>query len=156
MTFRFTIKDRARVFEHNDGFVIALADGAGGTSNGAVAAEGIVNSVGAAQTAAHDWCALLAELDRDGYRLGHGQSTAVLLSIDAANISGASVGDSGAWLVQGAEVNDLTDGQSRKPHVGGGCKPFRVQPVPFVGTLVVASDVLRYANRSDIARIANA
>jgi PPM family protein phosphatase len=149
-------QDRARVFEFADGFVVALADGAGGTGNGAAAAAAIVDSVRAAGTASHDWHALLAELDRAADRLGHGQSTAVILSITREGIAGASVGDSGAWLLHGDDVLELTDGQTRKPLVGSGCAPFRIPLTRFGGgTLLVASDgLLRYATRHDITRIA--
>jgi serine/threonine protein phosphatase PrpC len=80
----------------------------------------------------------------------------VIVSITAAGIAGASVGDSGAWLIQGSDILDLTDGQARKPLVGSGSVPFRIQPTPLGGgTLLVASDgLLRYAKRHDIARVA--
>ena len=148
-------QDRARVFEHGDGLVVALADGAGGTGNGDAAAQAIVDAAGAAASST-DWCTLLDDLDLDGERLGHGQSTAVILSISGSGISGASVGDSGAWLITGTNVVDLTDDQARKPLVGDGCVPFRVTARPIRdGTLLVASDgLLRYAKRSDIAQIA--
>ena len=149
-------EDRARVFTAEGGIVIALADGAGGTGNGARAAQAIVDAAGASRLTT-SWCALLDDLDQDGTRLGHGQSTAVLLSISASGISGASVGDSGAWVIVGADVVDLTAGQHRKPLVGDGCLPFRVTAPPLDGgTLLVASDgLLRYAKQPDIVRIAN-
>src|SRR5215468_5569678 len=129
-------QDRARVFEVGDDRIIVLADGAGGTGNGALAAQAIVDAVGAATHATQDWCALLADLDRDGNRLGHGESTAVILAIRGGTISGASVGDSGAWLLRESDVIDLTEGQRRKPLVGSGCVPFRVAPIEFdEGTL---------------------
>lgn len=89
--------------------------------------------------------------------VGHGQSTAVVLSVSGSGISGASVGDSAAWLIAGADVLDLTEGQRRKPLVGGGCLPFRVKHMAYSGnTLLVASDGLfRYAKPADVARIAN-
>jgi serine/threonine protein phosphatase PrpC len=148
-------QDRARVFDADGDVIVALADGAGGTAHGATAAQAVVDAVGAAATATHDWCALLSDLDRDLQRLGRGQSTAVILSIRAGSISGASVGDSGAWLVRTADVIDLTERQQRKPLVGGGCTPFRIQPVHLdISTLLVASDGLfAYAKRSDILRI---
>lgn len=153
-----TGQDRARVFACDDGLVVALADGAGGTGNGARAAEAIIDAVGDVGSATHDWCALLQALDRDAARLGHGQSTAVILSVGATGISGASVGDSGAWQVRGTDVLDLTEGQRRKPLVGGGCTPFPVRSPPLDGgTLLVASDGLfRYANSGELARLASA
>jgi serine/threonine protein phosphatase PrpC len=148
-------QDRAQVFGADDHVIIALADGAGNTADGATAAQAIVDAVGAAATTTHDWCALLSEFDRDLHRLGRGQSTAVILSIHAGSISGASVGDSGAWLVRAADIADLTERQQRKPLVGGGCLPFRIQPLQLgTSTLLVASDgLLNYARRSDILRI---
>jgi PPM family protein phosphatase len=150
-------QDRARVFELGDELVIALADGAGGTSNGATAAQALVDAVGALGRTAHDWSAQLDELDRDPQRLGSGQSTAVIVSIRDGVLSGASVGDSGAWLLQGPSVIDLTEGQQRKPLVGDGCVPWRIPPMRLDGrTLLVASDgLLRYAKRADIVRIAS-
>lgn len=149
-------QDRARVFERNDGIVIALADGAGGAGNGATTAQAIIDAVGAAGVGA-DWSLLLADLDQDAKRLGGVQSTAVILSVSESGLAGASVGDSGAWLISGLDVVDLTNGQDRKPLVGDGCNTFRVTAPPIGdGTLLIASDgLLRYAKRHDIARVAN-
>lgn len=149
-------QDRARVFDDGDDVIIALADGAGGTASGATAAQAIVDAVGAAATTARDWCALLSELDRDPLRLGRGQSTAVIVSISAGAISGASVGDSGAWLLRATDIVELTEGQQRKPFVGDGCVPLRIRPAPLdSATLLVASDGLfHYARRTDILRLA--
>ena len=52
-------QDRARVFETGDDVVVVLADGAGGTGNGAAAADAVVNAVGAAREATRDWCEVL-------------------------------------------------------------------------------------------------
>jgi hypothetical protein len=79
----------------------------------------------------------------------------VILAVTAAGITGASVGDSEAWMLTGHHLTELTAGQMRKPLVGDGCIPFRVDS-PALGrsTLLVASDGLtRYATRTDIARI---
>lgn len=148
-------QDRVRVIERTDRIVIALADGAGGTGNGSVAAQAIVDAIDTA-SAGVDWAALLADLDQDAKRLGGGQSTAVILSVSSSGISGASVGDSGAWLISGSDILDVTEGQARKPLVGDGCHPFRVSAQPLGdGTLLVASDgLLRYAKRRDIVRVA--
>lgn len=151
---RIAGQDRARVSVSPRGLVIALADGAGGTSNGAAAAQAFVDAVGASSPEIN-WSALIEALDSDAPRLGHGQTTAVVLTVDPGGITGCTVGDSGAWLVRD-EVIDLTDGQIRKPLVGGGCIPFvfRVSPIGN-GTLLVASDgLLRYGRQQDIAAIA--
>src|SRR5690606_20334573 len=104
-------QDRARVVEAPNELVVVVADGAGGTRNGETAAQAIVDAVGGRAGTSQDWCSLLEELDRDQRRLGHGQSTAVIVSIGGGVLSGASVGDSSAWLVQGTNVVDLTEGQ---------------------------------------------
>ena len=134
--------------------VVALADGAGGTARGEVAAAAVVAA--AAGAWGDDGAALLAELDREGKRLGGGQATAVVLAVAAGVITGASVGDSGAWLVRGDTIVDLTEHQIRKPLVGSGCVAGRIAPTPLGdGTLLVASDGLsRYASPRDVARVA--
>lgn len=152
---RATGQDRARVIERASGLVAVLADGAGGTGNGARAAQAIVDAV-ADSPHHHDFCELLDELDLDGARLHHGQSTAVIVSITETAVSGASVGDSAAWTIspQGRIV-DLTAHQRRKPLVGDGCVPVAFASAPLgAGTLVVGSDGLfRYAKQEDIVRI---
>ena len=146
---------RARVVEVENGLVIALADGAGGTGNGALAADALVRAIEGETTLPDgDRCAALIEnLDAEPQRLARGQSTAVILGV-GTQIVGASVGDSGAWLLRGSEVVDLTSGQIRKPLVGDGCATVPIGPLLFEGTLLVASDGLfRYAKRADIARV---
>lgn len=152
-------QDRAAVFEPrgaSDRIVLALADGAGGTGHGAAAAQAILDAVDAASAVAPDWCDLLCQLDRTPARLGHGQSTAVLVDVSPTTVSGASVGDSGAWWIHASTLLDLTEGQRRKPLVGAGCAPFRIAPTPLgPGTLLVASDgLLRYAPPRRIAELA--
>jgi len=164
-------QDRARVFEVSGDVTLVVADGAGGTVRGAVAAQAIVDAVGAvaaeavadpvdamgvAHAAPRDWSTLLLDLDRDAQCLGHGQSTAVIVSIRGGVVSGASVGDSGAWLIHDGDAIDLTEGQSRKPLVGAGCRTWCIPPRPLGGgTLLVASDgLLRYAQRAAIVRLA--
>lgn len=139
-------QDRAAARDVDDGVLIVLADGAGGTGRGAEAAQIVVDT---ATTRS------LAELDRTLEQLG-GQTTAVVLAITSAGIEGASVGDSEACIVRGSEIEDLTANQVRKPLVGGGCIPTTIRGAALGnGTLVVASDGLwKYAKRADIARIA--
>jgi PPM family protein phosphatase len=142
--------DRAAVISIDDGIVIALADGAGGTGGGAKAAQAIVDAVIANPTLT-DWAAALVDLD-DPARLGGGQTTAVILHVTADGIAGASVGDSGAWIIRDGVIEDLTVHQVRKPLVGASCEPIAFGSGPLgEGTLIVASDgLLRYANRKDI------
>jgi serine/threonine protein phosphatase PrpC len=143
-------QDRAVVVPHDGGVVVALADGAGGTGNGAAAADAIVEAV--TRVPGLDPVMLLEKLDERLVQLG-GQSTAVVIAINGEELRGASVGDSGAWLIDGANAVDVTAGQQRKPLLGDGAivMPFAAQ---LRGTLLVASDgLLRYAKRADIARV---
>ena len=90
-------QDRAAVFERSDGGItIALADGAGGTSNGDVAARAVVDLAQVLAGSDADWSMTLASLDRDTTRLQGGQATAIVLVVTEDAIRGASVGDSEA------------------------------------------------------------
>jgi serine/threonine protein phosphatase PrpC len=104
-------QDRVRVVEVEQGLVIALADGAGGTSHGANAAQRIVDVIANERSLpTMERCAQwIEELDSELA----GQATAVILAV-GSHITGASVGDSGAWLI-GDGVIDLTHAQRRKP-----------------------------------------
>lgn len=147
-------QDHAVVLERGGGLVIVLADGAGGTRAGGMAAQAVVDAVSAAAPGS-DWGALLESLDADVARRGRGHTTAIVLAIDERGITGYGVGDSGAWLV-GGDIVDLCEGQRRKPFVGDGCFPFPIAVGPIGdATLLVASDGLfNYAPRSEIMRIA--
>lgn len=147
-------QDRGLVLPCEHGVVIALADGAGGTSGGERAAKAVVDRVAAVASHAYDWPLLLAELDMQ--QIGYGQTTAVVLWLTRDKIVGASAGDSGAWIVREAGIEDLTSAQHRKPLIGDGAI---VTPLDAGGlrggTLLVASDgLLKHAKHDDIARLA--
>ena len=148
-------QDRATFISDGEEIVIALADGAGGTGGGELAAQAVIDAVAKDHTIA-DFASLLEDLDGDPERLGPGQTTAVLVRVTSNGVIGASVGDSGAWLIAGEDIADLTSGQHRKPLVGSGCTPVAFAGAfPPGSTLVVASDgLLRYAKRADLARVA--
>jgi serine/threonine protein phosphatase PrpC len=138
--------------------VVAVADGAGGTGNGAAAAERLIAALtklagGAAST---DWfdalCAFDDELSPSG-----GQTTGVVAFIDSDRIVGASVGDSSAWLISAAgEPTDLTARQRRRPLLGSG----EALPVQFEAShggerVLLASDGLfKYATAERICALA--
>jgi PPM family protein phosphatase len=143
------LEDRAIAIPIDGGIVIAVADGAGGTGNGAVAAQAIIDVV-AADPSVSDWAAALVDLD-DPARLGGGQATAVIATVTTRGIVGASVGDSAAWIVRDGAVVDLTCHQERKPLVGDGCSPTAFGAELGDGTLVIATDgLVRYAIAKDI------
>jgi serine/threonine protein phosphatase PrpC len=159
-------QDRVSVSSTRDRIVIALADGAGGTAGGERAANAVIDAVAAAQLGADapergggvidDWTAVLTELELDPDRLGPGQTTAVVATVTQGGIRGASAGDSGAWVIRGGEIEDLTRAQHRKPLIGDHSIALPFQSGPLAGgTLLVASDgLLRYAKPEAIARVA--
>jgi serine/threonine protein phosphatase PrpC len=148
-------EDRAAYFATEVGGVLVVADGAGGTSHGALAAEAVISAVAAnlALRSGEGWMNVLVQVDR---ALRSGETTAVVASIVGDEIFGASVGDSGAWLIDANGHHVLTHAQQRKPLVGTG----RATPVPFMahlgaGTLLLATDgLLNYAPAPRIAELA--
>jgi PPM family protein phosphatase len=78
------------------------------------------------------------------------------VEIHGRSVRGASVGDSGAWLVGPPGLADLTDSQRSKPLLGSGtCRPTAFGPVDLDRRLIVASDGLfKYAPRERIRQSA--
>jgi serine/threonine protein phosphatase PrpC len=147
-------QDRAVVVPRANDVVIALADGSGGTANGGAAAQAVIDAVMRRPEACTDVASLLYELD-DPERVQHGETTAVILVASSTLITGASVGDSGAWVIDDDSMIELTESQKRKPFLGAGCTPVAFSnPFPPGSTLLVASDGLwRYTKPRDIARV---
>jgi serine/threonine protein phosphatase PrpC len=161
--YRAELEDRAEVIERGSELVLVVVDGAGGRAGGARAADSVIQGV--RQAAAtfrrlddpRAWCRLLSEMDQVLLEDPEaGETTAVVAALSPAGIVGASVGDSGAWLVTPKEYADLTENQRQKPFLGTGA----AIPVPFKarrldGTLLVASDGLfKYADWERIAEVA--
>jgi PPM family protein phosphatase len=139
--YRQRCEDRVKVLEADEGVVIVVADGAGGTGAGGQAADAVVREVTAAASFERDsgsWCDVLRQTD---YRVGAGESTCVVVAWSAKGIVGASVGDSRAWLLEGDDLIDLTRDQVRKHLLGSG----EAHPVGFShpasqGLLLVCTD----------------
>lgn len=139
-----------------EGLVIAaVADGAGGLSGGAAAADLLISAVAELQAPATMLVPRMLEqlLVRADSRIlrtrGAGETTAVVVVASDGRVFGASVGDSEAWLIAGADVQVLTARQLRKPLLGSGAAvPTSFGPVPFRGRLVLGSDGLfKYSSR---------
>jgi hypothetical protein len=149
-------EDRVDVIPCAGGLVIVVADGAGGSGAGAHAADLLLARVRAAAGQARrvedvDAAGILAEADRAllADRSG-GQTTGVIALVTAADVSGASIGDSQAWVI-GADTSfarELTERQLRQPLLGSGravAVPFAAAATPGA-TLIVATDGLfKYA-----------
>lgn len=150
-------EDRLATFPLPDGRLIVLADGAGGTGSGGRAAEAVC---AAAARAVFDgprptdaWVRWLRELDQaiHASRCG-GETTAVVVQLHRGELCGASVGDSGAAILDGDALVDLTEHQIRKPLLGSRmARPVGFGPHALRGRLLVASDGLwTYVRRETI------
>ncbi len=153
--YRRHCEDRVAVFNSDDRSVIVVADGAGGVGSGDIAAEAVVREIQREYKHTHsadDWNAILKQVD---CRVGPGESTAVVVDVRPYGIAGASVGDSGAWIIFDGQITDLTLGQKRKPLLGSGS----ASPVSFLhstlhGILLIATDgFYNYAKRDAILRM---
>jgi serine/threonine protein phosphatase PrpC len=141
------LQDRLAVIETAGRLLLTVADGAGGITGGAEAADLFLCSVRQnteSLKAPRDCLEILAKIDQDLERAPEcGQTTGVIAVIGPEGISGASVGDSLAWFFSRDEKIELTRGQQRKPFLGTGAATI----VPFSlakrsGTIVVGTDGL--------------
>jgi serine/threonine protein phosphatase PrpC len=155
-------EDRIGVCETHDALVLVVADGVGGRSGGGAASKRAVEIVRKAVTGerpndeAQIWAERVAGIDRLLSRDKEaGETTLVVAAVTtgrAPHIVGASVGDSGAWIVTTEGVDDLTRRQAHKPYLGSSA----ALPVPFdavwnEGTLLLATDGLfKYTDRDRI------
>jgi serine/threonine protein phosphatase PrpC len=85
-----------------------------------------------------------------------GETTCVIAVVEEGNVYGASVGDSGAWMVRPSGIIDLTKDQVRKPFVGSGS----AHTVAFTHTckrgdhLMLATDgLLKFTSPSRIGEV---
>jgi PPM family protein phosphatase len=154
VAYRQRCEDRVRVIDFEDGVVIVVADGAGGSGAGAEAAEAVIREVTAAASLGHDaeaWCEVLRQTD---HRVGAGQSTCAVVARSATGIVGASVGDSKAWLFDNDDLIDLTKHHIRKPLLGTGeALPVGFSRPASPDLLLVATDgFCNYVRRERLLR----
>jgi serine/threonine protein phosphatase PrpC len=155
-------EDRVHVEQCGSRTLAVVADGAGGTGSGAAAAA-MACSIAAQRLrtqgtrTAEDWARCLYQVDQALVQTG-GQCTAVVVEISEGRVFGASVGDSGAWMLNGKAVIDLTENQHRKPLLGSDeAMPMAFGPIELSGRLLIGTDGLfKYATESDIAQRATA
>jgi serine/threonine protein phosphatase PrpC len=153
-------QDRVEVMRLGDVTVMVVADGSGGMSGGAQAAEHALREImkAARRRTLSDqtsWTSMLADADSEVARRT-GQCAVVAVALVADRIVGASVGDCGAWLVTVNGIDDLTDTQVRKPLLGSGeAVPVAFEAVLRDSTLLLATDgLLKYGRRDRIAVLA--
>lgn len=139
------MQDRAEILRLGDKIVVLLADGSGGRSGAAQAAERFIRSAREAAetlTTAQDCVQLLIALDQEIERTADcGETTGVIVVVTSTAIFGGNVGDSAAWLFTSDTKEELT--RVRKPYLGTGvAAPHQFQWDLTEGTLAVASDGL--------------
>ena len=152
------LQDSADIFWCGSNLVLVVADGAGGISGGAKAAQFVVSSF--KKRLASIVCnleslnKLLTSIDREMAASGaYGETTCVVVVLSATGIIGTSVGDSGALIFSNSGITNQTANQARRPFVGSG----QSTPVGFSDGLLVASDgLLKYTSREKIAAAINA
>jgi serine/threonine protein phosphatase PrpC len=155
--------DHVAVARRDDGVVLALADGAGNDERGGALARWMVDelakrALAAASLPSADVLSRWAEeLDRTWSATGRGgECTLVVARADGAKVQGASVGDSGAWLVHSGSYDELTGEQRRRPLLGQGrATVLAFGPVQHQGVLLLATDgLLKYAPEQKIRHLA--
>ncbi len=147
-------EDRTFVREFEDGVLIGVADGAGGTGSGDLAAETVVRELSLLTDVPRPesgWTGFLSRVDQ---RVAEGESTGVVVARTNDGIVGASVGDSQAWLFEDGELVDLTRFQCRKPLLGSGvAAPTGFSRPASGGLLLVATDgFCNYVRRKDLLK----
>lgn len=150
-------QDRGLILHDGPRLVLCVADGAGGKSGGAEAATMVMEMARqwSHQLVSANACVeLLRKIDAAiAQDAQAGETTAVLVAITPTEVFGASVGDSGAWLIpsQGGH-SDLTSGQQRKPFLGSGSAlPIAFHKPQSRGQLLLATDgLLKYTSAENI------
>jgi serine/threonine protein phosphatase PrpC len=157
-------QDRVAVIRHTAGIVAVLADGAGGTSGGAEAADTLLLWAQAYASRATDlthasqWAELLQRVDQQ-IASANGQTTGVIVALTDHGLTGASVGDSAAWTIAddpASGYDDLTANQAQKPLLGSAAtRPVAFERATTVGTVLLASDgLVKYAPPRRICEVA--
>ena len=139
------LQDRAEIFCDGERIVVALADGAGGMSGGAQAADELIRLVAEGRSSLRNGqdCVNLLQKADERISAGGGETTGIVLISEGGKVFGASVGDSEAWLFTAMGKQHLTKAQVRKPLLGSG----EAETVAFAvevseGLLLIASDGL--------------
>jgi PPM family protein phosphatase len=153
-------QDRAIAIPTAGGYLVAVADGAGGTGGGPVAAECLIAFVSrlTEKAASTDWFDALCAFDDElSARPLSGHTTGIVAFIGSERVIGASVGDSSAWLISPSKRTiDLTARQRRKPLLGSGeALPVQFEAERFGNRVLLGSDGLfKYAPADRICSIA--
>jgi serine/threonine protein phosphatase PrpC len=154
-------QDRAAWYRSGGRLVVMVADGAGSQVDSGHAAEFAIQAamkyVGRETHPLEpaQWLELIADIDVPLSLEPSGETTLVVVDMGPERVTGASVGDSKAFIVDGRNFTDLTAGQSQKPLLGSGSAVARAFEAPWKsGRLLVCSDGLhKYAARDKLADV---
>jgi hypothetical protein len=152
------LQDRVEVFRFDNRLVLAVADGAGGISGAAQAADLCMRLIRESAQSLNSPAACSDLLQTIDLRVASvsacGETTGLVIVIEPERLFGASVGDSMAWAFSANNRIELTDGQQRKPFLGSGmafCRPFLFPRID--GTIVAGTDGLwKYTSIESIER----
>jgi serine/threonine protein phosphatase PrpC len=150
-------QDRGIVLHNGARLELAVADGAGGQAGGmeaAIMACAFLRDHSASLLGEEDCVELLRRMDAAiATDPVAGETTVALAVVTAHEVFGASVGDSGAWLIPAeGELINLTIRQQRRPFIGSG----NAWPVSFRyprphGLILLATDgLLKYTSAERI------
>lgn len=153
-------QDRGAVIEASIGLVMVVADGAGGQSGGAKAAAMAVELVRQKKNELREagaCVALLQSMDRaiSQDRVA-GETTCALAVVTRSGVYGASVGDSGVWLIKESGFINLTERQSRKPFIGSGMawpSAFEYKTTGGDSLLLATDGLLKYTSPEQIVEV---
>ena len=153
-------QDRGLVIEAGSGLVMVVADGAGGQSRGAEAAVRAVEFVHQSANELHGASTCAALLQRMDQAISQdrvaGETTCALAVVGRDGVYGASVGDSGVWVINGSGFINLTERQSRKPFIGSGSawpSSFEYRITDGDSLLLATDGLLKYTNSERIVSV---
>lgn len=147
-------QDRVLVERRGQRTLAIVCDGAGNGGRGGLAADLAVAELARVWREGFvDWVRALLAVDQLLKREAQGgETTCVVVDIsDDGQFRGASVGDSGAWMLSAARtVRDLTASQDRS-RLGSGRAGPKLLKGQLIGRLVLATDgLLKYIRTADI------
>jgi len=150
-------QDRGLIVHDCQRTVLCVADGAGGLSGGGEAASIAVelarqnaSTIGNTDSCLEVLRKMDAAIAKDSIA---GETTCALVIVAPQEVFGASVGDSGVWLIPQDGVHmDLTHGQQRKPFIGSGSAwPISFRCPRQAGSVLLATDgLLKYTSAERI------
>src|SRR5262249_53542640 len=85
-----------------------------------------------------------------------GETTCALAVVTRTGIYGASVGDSGVWVITERGFTNLTEHQSRKPFIGSGSawpSPFDYKITDRDSLLLATDGLLKYSSSERILAV---